>query len=670
MCGIAGVVNFSDHHDPPSIEILSSMVSALKHRGPDEYGMYRDTHAGLGHARLSIIDLSTGQQPLSNEDGTLWVCFNGEIFNFVELRSELERLGHKFRTHSDTEVIVHAYEAWGADCFSLFNGQWAVALWDSANKRLVLSRDRIGVRPLYVYERGLRVWFGSEVKAIFADPSVPRSIDVRGLDQTFTYWAAIAPLTIYKGVEELRPGSTRVYHEDGTRRDVHYWRASYPTAEENPTSIEEAAEILLEKLTRATRLRTLRADVPVGSYLSGGLDSSLIARLGRDTKDGTFQTFSVRFEDAEFDETSFQRTMAATLDSNHHEIVVAKGDIARLFPEVIRHTERPILRTAPAPLLLLSRLVRDAGFKVVLTGEGADEMLAGYDLFREAKIRTFWSHQPDSKIRPRLFDKLYPYLARSPQQARGMALAFWRQGLDQAHQPGFSHVPRWSTTRSLRKFFSAETRGALESSPTPDYLDTLPKDFHQWDPLAQAQFIEVETLLSSYLISSQGDRMLMANSVEGRFPFLDMDVMSFCNSLRAQHKLIGLNEKFILKKAAKGLVPDEIIRRQKQPYRAPDAISFVGRYAPEYVQELLSERALQDAGFFEVDMVQKLLTKCTKHANDPNVVFSNRDNMGLVGILSTQLVFYQFVSNTRSISTIDIRFSTFIDKVLGSISPN
>ncbi|MEK9135596.1 MAG: asparagine synthase (glutamine-hydrolyzing), partial [Bacteroidota bacterium] len=270
MCGIAGIVNLSDRHHSPSVELLRSMVSAVQHRGPDEYGLYRDHRVGLGHARLSIIDLSTGQQPLSNEDETVWIVFNGEIFNFVELREELEKLDHTFRTHSDTEVIVHAYEAWGIECFSRFNGQWAVALWDSEENKLILSRDRIGVRPLYVREHDGRVWFASEVKAIFADPSVPRNIDPQGLAQTFRYWASIAPVSLFAGIEELRPGSTRIYGGDGSKRDVTFWRPSYPdrSAGNYPHSLAEATEILREKLTRATQLRMLRSDVPVGSYLS------------------------------------------------------------------------------------------------------------------------------------------------------------------------------------------------------------------------------------------------------------------------------------------------------------------------------------------------------------------------------------------------------------------
>jgi asparagine synthase (glutamine-hydrolysing) len=664
MCGIAGIVTPAGRSGPPSMELLRSMVGAIRHRGPDEYGVYRDERAGLAHARLSIIDLQSGQQPMANEDETLWIVLNGEIFNYPELRAELESMGHRFRTHSDTEVAVHAYEAWGAQCFARFNGQWALAIWDSASHRLVLSRDRVGVRPLFVRESGGKIWFASEVKAIFADPSVPREIDRRGLDQTFTYWSSLAPTSLFKGIEELRPGSVRSYGGDGSRHDSLFWQPGFDPSS-IPLKLPEATELLREKLFRATELRMLRSDVPVGSYLSGGLDSSLIAWMGRKAKQGEFRTFSLRFADAEYDETEFQMEMAATLDSAHQELVVGRADIARVFPDVVRHAERPLLRTAAAPMYLLSGLVRSAGIKAVLTGEGADEMLAGYDLFREAKIRRFWSRQPGSTSRPALFDRLYPYLARGPQQAKGMAHEFWRRGLDRAGQPGFSHEPRWRTTSMLKKFFSEDVRSALRADPAPDVLDALPPEYHRWHPLAQAQYLEIVTLLSGYLISSQGDRMLMAHSVEGRFPFLDSDVMEFCSGLPPRFKLSGLDEKHILKKVARGVIPDRIVQRQKQAYRAPDAISFVGPNAPDYVAEVLSEDALGKAGIFDVQGVRSLYSKCVslgKRGENDNV-FSNADNMALVGILSTQLLFSQFVPAPGAVVGPPVHFKTIIDCV-------
>jgi asparagine synthase (glutamine-hydrolysing) len=666
MCGIAGVVHTSEAHDPPSVELLRSMVTAIRHRGPDEYGYYRDTRAGLVHARLSLIDLTTGQQPLTNEEENLWIVFNGEIFNYIELRKDLEELGHRFRTQSDTEVILHAFESWGEECFSRFNGQWALALWDAVTRKLLLSRDRVGVRPLYTHESGGRVWFASEVKALFADPRIPREIDPRGMEQTFTYWSSLAPVTLFKGIEEVSPGSVRIYDGRGNRSERVFWRPSYAAAGSGyPLSLPEATEALREKLQRATELRILRADVPVGSYLSGGLDSSLTALMGRKAKQGDFRTFSLRFTDKEFDETQYQRMMVSVLDSAHEEVSVSRSDVARVFPDVVWHTERPILRTAPAPMYLLSGIVRQAGIKAVLTGEGADEMLAGYDIFREAKIRMFWSRLPDSQTRPRLFERIYPYLARSPQQTKGIALQFWKRGLERAGMPGFSHDPRWSTTRSIQRFFSTEFRDAIAKSPlVPDAITTLPQAFSSWDPLAQAQYLEVTTLLSSYLISSQGDRMLMAHSVEGRFPFLDADVMEFCNGLPADYKLAILDEKHILKRVAADVVPEPIVRRKKQAYRAPDAICFVGPDAPAYVAEAFSPEHLSSAGLFDVGSARGLYQKCIARAGDMHgdAQFSNTDNMAFVGILSAQLMHRQFICEERSASSAGIIFTTAVDR--------
>jgi asparagine synthase (glutamine-hydrolysing) len=671
MCGIAGRVNLAENLAPPSIELLTNMVSSLKHRGPDEFGYYRDRYAGLAHARLSIIDLTTGQQPLSNEDETLWVVLNGEIFNYVELRDELKKYQHKFRTQSDTEVIIHAYEQWGEDCFSKFNGQWAIALWDSKRKRLILCRDRVGVRPLFVCEKNNQVWFASEVKAMFADPSISREINPIGIDQIFTYWGTVAPVSIFSGIEEIRPGAMRIYDVGGNHRDNVYWQTSFPIIDKeerqqiNKMKLQEATEILDEKLMNATKLRMLRSDVPVGSYLSGGLDSSLVAWMGRQVKEGEFRTFSIRFADAEFDETEYQRIMASTLDSEHQEITVTGEDIAEIFPDVIYHTERPVLRTAPAPLYLLSKLVNNSDFKAVLTGEGADEMFAGYDLFREDKIRRFMANNPDSKVRSKLFDRLYPYLARSPQQAKGMAIEFWKRGLDRVNSFSFSHDPRWNTTSNLKKFFSDEIQKKLQTKTVPDILSDLPKEFSSWDQLARAQYLEILTLFSPYIISSQGDRMLMAHSVEGRFPFLDKNVIEFANNLPAEYKLIGLNEKNILKRVAKGKIPDKIINRKKQPYRAPDAVSFLSENAPDYVAEMFSEQSLARAGLFNPKTARSLFEKCRGVIKTGKSILSNNDNMGIVGILSTQLLYFKYIHDINYAEHQKIQFSTRIDRVNG-----
>ena len=662
MCGIAGVINVRAGAEPIALEALGRMAAALRHRGPDETGAYREPRAGLAHTRLSIIDLSTGQQPLANEDGTLLISFNGEIFNYVELREELEALGHAFRTRSDTEVIVHAWEAWGEEAFRRFNGQWAVALWDERAGRLVLSRDPLGVRPVYFAEHGGRLWFASEVKALFAgEPGLSRAIDPRGLAEVFTFWSTVPPRTVFAGVHELEPGHVRVY-EDGRVADRAYWEPHYPENGRDGFvgSFEDAAAATRAALEQATRLRMLRSDVPVGSYLSGGIDSSLVAALGLRAKGDNFQTFSLRFEDVEYDETGFQRLMVERLGSQHHEVVVSRADIARVFPDVVAHTERPILRTAPAPLFLLSRLVRENGIKVVLTGEGADEMFAGYDLFREARLRRFWARQPQSTARPRLLERLYPYLERSPVAQAAMARRFFGQDLAAWRSPGFGHATRWRGAAALQRLLSADVRAALAGfDPVAEQLARLPGEFGRWTALAQDQYLEVRTLLSAYLLSSQGDRMLMANSVEGRFPFLDRDVVALANSLPDRYKLAGLDEKAVLKELSAELVPAAILTRKKQPYRAPDALSFVGDDAPGWIADVLSEARLGAAGLFDPALAGGFHRKCVERQVDSQ--FSNADNMALVGLLSTQLLHRDFVERAP-LAYPPTRFGTLIDR--------
>jgi asparagine synthase (glutamine-hydrolysing) len=670
MCGIAGIVALGNRAAPPQRQALLRMANALVHRGPDEFGVYRDDHAGLAHARLSIIDLETGQQPMSGPDDTMWIVFNGEIFNYLELREQLEGLGHRFRTKSDTEVIVHAYRQWGDSAFERMNGQWAVAIWDSQAERLVLSRDITGICPLHLCESGGYLYFASEVKAIFAaDASISRAFDPEGIAQTFSFWATVSPQSVFWGVTELQPGHVRTY-ERGSVRDKTYWTPRYPTYPDRqglfPGTLDQATIELRTALDDATTLRMLRADVPVGAYLSGGLDSSLVTALAYQLAGDRFQTFSLRFEDAEYDETAYQRLMARRLGSQHHEVVVTRSDIADAFPQVVYHAERPILRTAPAPLFLLSKLVRDCGIKVVLTGEGADVMFAGYDLFREGKVRRFWARQPDSARRPRLLERLYPYLARSPVSQQAMARQFFGRDLALHREPGFAHGPRWHTSGALKRLLSPDLLSAVSGkNVVHELIKGLPDEFVRWHPLTQDQHLEIITLLSGYLLASQGDRMLMAHGVEGRFPFLDKEVIALANSLPPSYKLRVLDEKHVVKRVATGLVPPEILARKKQPYRAPDALAFAAEDAPDYVQDALSEASLREAGVFAPSPVIQLLGKCRARARGGQ--FSNSDNMALVGVLSTQLVHRQLIAE-RASGQPAIRLRTEIDKTTAAVS--
>lgn len=650
MCGIAGILALRPGLAPPPRAALLAMAASQQHRGPDEFGIFRDNHVGLAHSRLSIVDLNHGQQPLQFQVKNCWIIFNGEIFNHVELRSALENKGHRFRTLSDTEVLLHAWREWGVEAFARLNGQWAIAIWDATDRQLVLSRDPLGICPLHFCSHRGFLYFGSEIKSIFAaDASIPRAIDPMGMAQVFSFWNTLAPQGIFHGVNELEPGHLRSYRILHDRVDVT--DVAIPSAQPlcpGDTcfrgSLEDATEAVAHGLLEATRLRMLRSDVPVGSYLSGGLDSSLIAAMGKQFAGEALQTFSLRFQDAEFDETDFQRLMVQQLGSRHNEVLVTRQAIADIFPDVVRHTERPLLRTAPAPMFLLSRLVRSKGIRVVLTGEGADEMFAGYDLFREGKVRRFWGRQPDSSWRPRLLERLYPYLSRSPVAQQQIARQFFGRNLHQHAEPGFAHRMRWNTTQGLQRVLSAPIREVMaRADPIGSFLAGLPPGIERWDTLAQDQYIEIRSLLSGYLLSSQGDRMLLGNSVEGRFPFLDPEVVRLAHSLPASFKLRGLDEKHVLKRVASQWIPSEIIQRSKQPYRAPDALCFVGQDAPDYVADLLSESALARTGLFDPQSASQLFAKCKKGAALAQL--SNTDNMALVGILSTQLLHHELVSS-------------------------
>ncbi|TGS62783.1 asparagine synthase (glutamine-hydrolyzing) [Mesorhizobium sp. M3A.F.Ca.ET.174.01.1.1] len=665
MCGIAGILALNATAEPPSREALLRMAGALAHRGPDERGLYRDRRAGLAHARLSVVDLQLGQQPLADASGLTWIVFNGEIFNYLELRDRLIVLGHRFHTRSDTEVVLHAYQQWGEAVFERMNGQWALAIWDAVAGRLVLSRDRYGICPLHLCEHGGRLFFASEVKAIFAaDVAIPRTFDPAGIDQIFTMWTVVVPQNVFQGIRELPPGHVRVY-ENGAAREHAFWQPRFPQIpgpdpDRFSGSLDEAVEEVGLALEAATALRIVQADVPVGCYLSGGLDSSLVATLGRRFAGQRFQTFSLRFADAEYDETRFQRLVAAQTGSEHHEVVVSRSDIAEVFPEVIRHTERPILRTAPAPLFLLSGLVRKHGIKVVLTGEGADEMFAGYDLFREGKVRRFWGRQPASTRRAGLLERLYPYLSRSPVRQQALARQFFGRNIHAHDMPGFAHETRWRTTSAIKRLFCPDMRAASQRrDAVSELLSTLPAEFPQWSALAQDQYLEIRTLMSGYLLSSQGDRMLMAHSVEGRFPFLDDNVIALANALPDAYKLRGLDEKHVLKRVAAPILPPQIVARTKQPYRAPNALSFFAADAPAYIRDALSEAALRTAGVFDASSVEGLVGKCRARAGDGDM--SNSDNMALVGVLSTQLLHQQFVATrpvgaTRPDLSIDVDY--------------
>lgn len=639
MCGIAGFLGHPRASEPRAL--LGGMVDAIAHRGPDDSGLFLADGVALGHARLSIIDVLAGQQPMADEEAALHVSFNGEIFNYIELRDDLIERGYRFRTHSDTEVILKAYQAFGPDCVERFNGDFAFALWDARRRRLMLARDRMGVRPLFYAQRPDGLFFASEVKALLQVPGIAAELDPLALDQIFTFWCALPPRTAFKDILQLPPAHLLIA-ECGQVTVRPYWRLEFPQDGAVPSPDRAGEDALAAELrallTDATRIR-LRSDVPVGSYLSGGLDSSIVTALAQQLAPDRLRTFSVAFEAAEFDETPFQQDMVRALGTEHSAVLCTTERIGRSFPQVVRAAEAPILRTAPAPLHVLAGLVRESGYKVVLTGEGADEVFAGYDIFKEAKIRRFCARQPGSRIRPLLLRRLYPYLPRLQGQSQPYLEAFFGAGRDRVDDPLFSHLPRMHTTAGAKIFFSGDLRAAIGGYDAADELRAmLPDGFARWHPLSRAQYIETTLLLPGYILSSQGDRMAMAHGVEGRFPFLDHRVVEFAARIPPRLKMRGLREKHILRESMAGVLPSGIANRTKQPYRAPESQSFSGRAAPSYVAERLAASEIAAAGYFNARAVAKLAEKCRR---EPLSGF--RNNAALVGILSTQLWHDQFV---------------------------
>ena len=644
MCGIAGIIDFKSDKSPDR-ELLSRMIGLIGHRGPDATGIHVDGPSGLAHARLSIIDLSGGDQPIYNEDRSIWIVFNGEIFNYPELRADLVEKGHRFYTQSDTEVLVHMYEEFGTEMFSRLNGQFAFAIWDDRRQELLLARDRVGIRPLFYHQDGRRLLFGSEAKAIFADPSVPRRLDRQSLRDVFTCWAPLDEATPFEGIRQLPAGHFAVFSRTALKVQP-FWQLRFEpdcAGQGRERPFEDWVGELTELLVDATRIR-LRADVPVGAYLSGGLDSTLTSSIVKRNFNNLLRTFSVSFTDGRFDEAPFQATAVNALKTDHSQVRCSDKDIGADFPKVVWHSETPLLRTAPAPLYRLSRLVRENHFKVVLTGEGADEMFAGYNIFKEDKVRRFWARRPDSKLRPQLLAKLYPYIFKQGGGKNAKFLeTFFKRGMTETGSPVYSHQVRWSNTAQLHNFLTAEiNNGNGLADFIERYTAGLPEGFMSWHPLSRAQYTEIRIFLTNYLLAAQGDRMAMANAVEGRYPFLDYRVIEFAARTPPRFKLNGLTEKFILKQIAQDYIPKELIKRPKQPYRAPISGCFFNDEPAEYVADMLSETSIKKAGCFDPAKVERLAAKCRTNAGQ---LLSERENMALVGILSTQLLDHQFIQN-------------------------
>jgi asparagine synthase (glutamine-hydrolysing) len=637
MCGIAGIWS-------PGVreESIDRMLAAIRHRGPDELGTYVDDRVGLGAARLAIFDLERGQQPVRDAEAGVTVVMNGEIYNHPELRRHLTSRGHRFRTTCDTEVVLRLYLEYGDAFPTHMNGQFAIAVWDRRRGRMVLARDRVGIRPLFYHRSGARFVFASEIKSMLTLEEVPRRFNERALDQVFTFWTPVPPHTLLADVLELPPGCLMVVEETGARIS-RYW--TWPFPEPDPARsgpVDDLREEFLDELRRAVALR-LRADVEVGAYLSGGIDSSAIVSLASEFRPSDLRTFAIGFDEESYDERPFQETVSDHLGTLHTCRTCSYEDIDRVFESAVWHAEIPLFRTAPTPLFVLSRSVRDHRLKVVLTGEGADEVLLGYDIFRETKLRRSWARFPDSTMRPALFRNLYASLPQfsNPRYA-DLAIQAFRSSLD-SDSPFYSHIIRFRNSMANKAYYSDDLRSRLDGYDAEGELAvSVPDGFDAADDVDRAQYLEVATLLRGYLLSSQGDRMSMAHSVEGRYPFLDHEFVEYASRLPRRAKLAGMKDKFILRRSMRGRLPDAICRRPKIAYQAPEIRPFIrpDGTRSDLVDRYLSSEALFRTGLFSRERVGRLVRKAETSGLTR---MGNRDNMAFVQILSTQILFERMI---------------------------
>lgn len=584
MCGLTGYVSVPG---APATEErhLDAMTATLVHRGPDSGGRFVDEGVGIGFRRLSIIDLAGGDQPIYNEDGSVVLACNGEIFNYRELRAELVAKGHTFRTECDVEVLVHLYEEEGTGFLDRINGQFAFAIYDRRRRRLFLARDHAGILPMYYARTPTAFVFGSEIKAVLEHPAVERAVDLTGLDQVLTFPGLVSPRTMFRGVQSLENGHYLTV-EDGVVRDVTYWDLDFPVEGEEPPARSEGSYVEeLRALLDQSVARRLRADVPVGYYLSGGLDSSLIAALVHAQRPAARpHSFSISFGQAGIDESGYQRLMARQVSSVHHETEFDPADAEAELSRMVRHAECPVKETYNTCSLALSASARRSGTRVILTGEGADELFGGYLGYRFDRAGNRAANRTGD-LETQLEDEVRRQL--------------WGD-------PGIFYERDYHAWREAKlDLFSDELAEAHADFDTLAAPLVDPERLRGRSPLHQRSYLDFKLRLSDHLLSDHGDRMALANSIEARYPFLDIDVVRFAARLPARFKVTEKTEKYVLKEVAKGLVPDEIVRREKFGFRAPGSPELLRRNA-EWVQDMLSPARIKRQGYFNPAVVERL----------------------------------------------------------------
>ncbi len=617
------------------------MQATLSHRGPDGRGHWLSGAVGLAHTRLALVGLDSGAQPLSSEDGLIQLVLNGEVYNHRELRAGLVQRGHRFATDSDSEVVVHLYEELGERCLDALNGPFALALWDQRQRQLLLARDRFGMRPLYWTQRRNGWAFASEVKALLTLEDVPRALDMTALCQTVQFWAPVAPRSAFAGIASLAPGSWmrlqpgHPAQPQPIARQQRWWDIDWTPAE-HPDPFDQAAEHVRERLRAATELQ-LQADVPVGVYLSGGLDSTALAALAAQAahRHGSpLQAFALGFEDPAYDETPQQDAVAQALGLTLHRIRVGRGDIGEAFERLVWHAETPLVRSAGAPLMHLARLARQGGVKAVLSGEGADEVFAGYDLFKELRIRHLMAGGA-APWRSAPLRRLYPYLRQSPVGLGSLSSRWWSASSPDAEDPLLPLRTRMQVGARFAALLHPHWRERWETEHLPaaqaGLTDSLPADFQRWPWLGRARHLEFKGLLAGYLLSSQGDRVAMAEGLELRHPYLDHALVEDVARLPSAWSLRALHDKRLLREALRPLLPAALRQRAKQPYRAPDVSGLLGPdgQLPAALEDLVSGDTLRSHPWLDAEAVTRLLNKCRQGR-----AVSTADQQAFVTVLS------------------------------------
>ncbi len=595
MCGICGVVTFQPSI-PVEMSILQRMNQSIHHRGPDDEGYYQDPQASLAMRRLSIIDLHTGQQPMSNEAGDIWVVYNGEIYNFKEIRATLEHRGHVFETQTDTETIVHAYEQYGDACVQYFNGMFAIALWDARKRRLFLARDRLGIKPMYYWTDQRKLVFASELKGLIAHPDVPRKINLAGLDLFLTLEYIPAPHTIYEGIFKLLPGHTLVV-EQGTVKVKEYWDVSYqPVSQSEP----ECIEILSSLINDAVRLRLI-SDVPLGAFLSGGIDSSTIVGFMSQNMSNSVETFSIGFDDATYNEVPHANRVANHFGTHHH-VEVLKPDIVTLAEQLIPHHDEPFADTSIFPTYLVSKLASQS-VKVVLSGDGGDELFAGYDTYLAEKVGRYYGCLP-RPLRQHVLPRFADWLPSQPAK-KGLINKVKRMVEGAALDPSLQHT-RWMmflNPAEKASLYQSDLRTVINDDLATAYFARYFERASAFDKLAQQQYVDIKTYLADDILTKV-DRMSMAVSIEARVPLLDYRIVEFAMNLRSDMKLNGTRTKAILRSAVKGLVPDFVLEKPKQGFSTPMKHWLRTSLKPMML-DLLSKDSLRSHGYFNQQVVSK-----------------------------------------------------------------